>query len=68
MILEISDDNTSVLCTKIVMNPTEKSKIKRPKKGKVIATSDFLVLQDEKRVEAREMWNKSRRGSSSRLR
>ena len=68
LILEISDDNTSVLCTKIVMNPTEKSKIKRPKKGKVIATSDFLVLQDEKRIEAREMWNKSRRGSSSRLR
>lgn len=68
LILEISDDNTTVLCTKIVMNPTEKSKIKRPKKGKVIATSDFLALQDEKRIEAREMWNKSRRGSSSRLR
>ena len=66
LILEISDDNTSVLCTKIVMNPTEKSKIKRPKKGKVIATSDFLVLQDEKRIESREMWNKSRRGSSYR--
>ena len=68
LILEISDDNTTVLCTKIVMNPSEKSKIKRPKKGKVIATSDFLALQDEKRIEAREMWNKSRRGSSSRLR
>ena len=67
LILEISDDNTTVLCTKIVMNPTEKSKIKRPKKGKVIATSDFLALQDQKRIEAREMWNKSRRGSSSRL-
>ena len=50
------------------MNPTEKSKIKRPKKGKVIATSDFLVLQDEKRIEAREMWNKRSSGSSSRLR
>jgi len=68
LILEISDDKTSVLCTKIVMNPTEKSKIKRPKKGKVIATSDFLVLQDEKRIEAREMWNKRSSGSSSRLR
>lgn len=69
LILEISDDKTTLLCTKIVMNPTEKSKIKRPKKGKVIATPDFLVMQDEKRIEAREMWNKSRRGgSSSRLR
>ena len=68
LILEISDDKTTVLCTKIVMNPTEKTKIKRPKKGKVIATSDFLVLQDAKRIEAREMWNKSRaRGGSARL-
>ena len=68
LILEISDDKTTVLCTKIVMNPAERTKIKRPKKGKVIATSDFLVLQDEKRIEAREMWNKSRaRGGSARL-
>ena len=50
------------------MNPTEKTKIKRPKKGKVIATSDFLVFQDAKRIEAREMWNKSRaRAGSARL-
>jgi len=68
LILEINDDKTTVLCTKIVMNPTEKTKIKRPKKGKVIATSDFLVLQDEKRIEVREMWNKRSSGSSSRLR
>ena len=67
LILEINDDKSTVLCTKIVMNPTEKSKIKRPKKGKVIPTSDFLVLQDEKRIEAREMWNKRSSGSSSRL-
>ena len=50
------------------MNPAERTKIKRPKKGKVIATSDFLVLQDEKRIEAREMYSKSRaRWSSARL-
>ena len=38
------------------------------KKGKIIATSDFLVLQDEKRIEAREMWQKRRAsGSTARL-
>ena len=68
LILEVSDDQTTLLCTKIVMNPTDKVKIKKPKKGKIIATSDFLVLQDEKRIEAREMWQKRRTsGSTARL-
>ena len=30
------------------MNPKEKTKIKRPKKGKVISNQDFVTLQDEK--------------------
>ena len=68
LILEVSDDQTTLLCTKIVMNPTDKVKIKKPKKGKIIATSDFLVLQDEKRIEASEMWEKRRAsGSTARL-
>ena len=29
LILEINDDKTTILCTKIVMNPNDKSKIKR---------------------------------------
>ena len=58
LILEVNDDNTTILCTKIVMNPNEKSKIKRPKRGKVISNNDFIVLQDQKRQEAREMWQK----------
>ena len=35
LILEVSDDDTTILCTKIVMNPKEKTKIKRPKKEKL---------------------------------
>ena len=67
LILEVSDDKTTLLCTQIVMNPTEKVKIKKPKKGKVIPTSDFLVLQDEKRIEAREMWQRRSSGGTARL-
>ena len=67
LILEVSDDKTTLLCTQIVMNPTEKVKIKKPKKGKVIPTSDFLVLQDEKRIEAREMWQRRSSSGSARL-
>ena len=71
LILEVSDDDTKILCTKIVMNPKEKSKIKRPKKGKVISNQDFVTLQDQKRIEAREMWQKARQrrqSSTARLR
>ena len=71
LILEVSDDDTKILCTKIVMNPKEKSKIKRPKKGKVISNQDFVTLQDKKRIEAREMWQKARQrrqSSTARLR
>jgi GLPGLI family protein len=32
LILEVSEENTTILCTKIVMNPKEKLKIKVPKK------------------------------------
>ena len=71
LILEINDNDTTILCTKIVMNPKEKTKIKRPKKGKVISSQDFVALQDEKRAEAAEMWRQSRQrrqSSTSRLR
>ena len=71
LILEVSDDKTTILCTKIVLNPKEKTKIKRPKKGKVITNQDFVTLQDQKRIEAREMWQKARQrrqSSTARLR
>ena len=61
LILEVNDDKTTILCTKIVMNPNDKSKIKRPKRGKVINNVDFVALQDQKRQEAREMWQRGQR-------
>ena len=71
LILEINDNDTTILCTQIVMNPKEKTKIKRPKKGKVISSQDFVALQDKKRAEAAEMWRQSRQrrqSSTARLR
>jgi len=52
------------------MNPKEKTKIKRPKKGKTISNQDFVTLQDEKRAEAVEMWRsrQKRQSSTARLR
>jgi GLPGLI family protein len=48
LILEINDGNTVILCSKIVLNPKEKFKIKKPNKGKEITRKVFDKIQSEK--------------------
>ena len=48
LILEVSDDDTTILCTKIVMNPKEKTKIKRPKKEKLFPIKISLYFKMKK--------------------
>ncbi|MDO6759126.1 GLPGLI family protein [Tamlana sp. 2_MG-2023] len=55
LILEISADNTTILCSKIVINPSEKSKIKEPTKGKEVTQTEFDEISKAKMEEMREM-------------
>ncbi len=65
LILEISDGNTQILCTKIVMNPKEKAEITEPKKGKVVTQEEYDVIQEEKMKEMRErMGNERQKGGN----
>ena len=41
LILEVSSGNTTILCSKIILNPEEKLKINTPNKGKVIAKKEY---------------------------
>ncbi|WP_034059901.1 GLPGLI family protein [Lacinutrix jangbogonensis] len=41
LILEVSADNTTLLCSKIVMNPKEEITIKAPKKGDVVTKKEY---------------------------
>ena len=41
LILEISVGNTTMLCSKIIMNPDEKSKIEAPDKGKMVTKKEY---------------------------
>lgn len=52
LILEINNDNTTVLCSKIILNTKEKKRIKM-QKGKEISKSEFekLVLLKNKEVD-----------------
>ena len=57
LILEISDGNRTMLCTKVVINPKEKIKIKEPSKGKIVSNLEFKKIQEDKMKEMRERYN-----------
>ena len=54
LILEISVGNTTMLCSKIVMNPDEKSKIEAPDKGKEITKKEYQETVAGKMQEMRD--------------
>ena len=54
LILEISAGNTTMLCSKIVMNPEEKITIKRPTKGEVVTKKQYNEIITGKMQEMRD--------------
>ncbi|ARV16871.1 GLPGLI family protein [Polaribacter sp. SA4-12] len=65
LILEINSGRTTILCTEIVMNPTEKKEIKAPTKGKEITREKYTITVKKKMEEMRERF-KNRRGNGGR--
>ena len=65
LILEISDGNTQILCTKIVMNPKEKAEIAAPTKGKVVTQEEYEVIREEKMKEMQERMGNERQKSGN---
>ena len=56
LILEVSDDQTVILCSKIVLNPKEKAEIKTPKKGEKVTQAEFQEIMAKKIQEMQEMY------------
>lgn len=65
LILEISYADTNILCTKIVMNPKEKSVISEPNKGKVVTQEEYDTILKEKMTEMRERMQNERQKSGN---
>ena len=59
LILEVSADNTTMLCSKLVLNPDEVIQISAPSKGKVVSKNEYQVIITEKMKEFRN--NRMRR-------
>ena len=56
LILEVSADQTSILCSKIIINPKEKIEIEAPDRGRVISRKDYNATVKLKMKEMREMY------------
>ena len=64
LIMELNFYRTTLLCSKIVMNPNNPDKIERPKKGKKVSQEEYAAIVKEKMEELRENFRNSggRRG------
>jgi len=60
LILEVSADNTTMLCSKLVLNPEETIEIEAPNKGKVVSKSEYQTIITEKMKEFRDNRGRSR--------
>ncbi len=68
LILEINADRTTILCSKIILNPEEKKEIKEPKKGQEVTREEYNQIMKDKMKEMREMYGgrngRGRRGGN----
>ncbi|GAB3716630.1 GLPGLI family protein [Flavobacterium koreense] len=55
LILEVNDGRTTILCSKIVINPNEKVEIKSPITGKVVTQKEYDDIVTKKMEELMEM-------------
>ncbi|MDJ0645247.1 MAG: GLPGLI family protein [Flavobacteriaceae bacterium] len=68
LILEVHAGRTTILCTKIVLNPGEKETIKAPTKGKEVTRKEYDDIVAKKTGEMREMFRGRRGGNGIRIR
>lgn len=66
LILEINEGRTTILCSEITMNPTEKIEIKEPIKGKKVTRKEYTKIMKKKMEEMREMFRNRRGGQRGR--
>ena len=60
LILELNSGRTTILCTKIEINPKDKVEIKAPAKGKVVTKKEYAQIVKDKMKEMQEMGGRGR--------
>lgn len=62
LILEVNAGDTTILCTKIVMNSKDKDNIDKPAKGDVVTQEEYSKITTQKMEEMRSNWRGRGRG------
>ena len=62
LILEVNAGDTTILCTKVVMNPKEKDNIDKPEKGEVVTQQEYTEITTKKMEEFRNNRGRGGRG------
>jgi GLPGLI family protein len=57
LILEVNDGKTTILCSKVVLNPKDKADIKAPTNGKSISQKEYDETVIKKMEEMRQMYD-----------
>lgn len=65
LILELHEDDTIILCSKIVLNAADQATIKKPSKGKKVSIEEYNEIATEKFQEMRENF-RNRGGNNNR--
>ncbi len=60
LILEVSDGEETILCSRIIINPKDGVSIEEPKKGKKISQEDFEAIMEKKMKEMEEQFHSGR--------
>lgn len=63
LILEINDGSQTIICTSIVLNPTDKLAIEAPNKGKKVNQKEYDDIMDKKMKEMQEQYRPSNRSA-----
>lgn len=61
LIMEVNTGTLNIICSKIILNPEEKIKIKQPTKGKEVTGAEFDEIYMEKVKEMKDMYKNKRK-------
>lgn len=65
LIMEVQSGKTTILCSKLILNPKEKVDIEAPSKGKQVTQKEFQDMVLEKTQEMQDMYGGGKRGGNS---
>ena len=63
LILEVSDGKTTLLCSKVVINPKDKAEIKPLKKGEKVTKAQYSEIMIKKMQEMQDMYGGGKGGT-----